>query len=83
MVVNLIGGGHAVQEFNKIDHIEKDHYHRAYIYRGPCVFQSFYYLASDTKFERNHFAFYKEMNQCNVKPDYIVYLYVLTVMNKL
>ena len=26
---------------------------------------------------------YKEMNRCNVKPDYIVYLYVLTVMNKL
>ena len=26
---------------------------------------------------------YNEMNRCNVKPDYTVYLYVLAVINKL
>ena len=37
------------------------HYQRAYVYKGPCVICGVLYRASDTTFERNHFAFYAEL----------------------
>ena len=57
-----------------------------YVDKGPWEFLAFYSVRVIQNLGETILPStknYKEMNRCNVKPDYIVYLYVLTVMNKL
>ena len=62
------------------------HYHIIDVYSGSCAFLAFCIWRVIQNLRETILPStknYKEMNQCNVKPDYIVYLYVLTVINKL
>ena len=62
------------------------HYQRAYAYKGTLTFLAFSIVRVIQNFRETilpSMKNYKDMNRCNVKPDYIVYLYVLTVINKL